>query len=142
MSSFSLRSETEEVQKKVMETINEIKETKERNAELRLQLYNTLEMLGMQVDDAINCEDIGYTVKMVITNNSQIVKEDLEALGVAPEVIEKATKRWTSRNHMRLTPKKYIKDEGATAPKSPGNKTYDGMGEGIARINEGGSRWR
>ena len=124
-----------------METINENKETKERNGELRLQLYNTLEMLGMQVDDAINCEDIGYTVKMVITQNEKIIKEDLEALGVAPEVIEKATKRWTSRNHMRLTPKKYIKDEGATAPKSPENKTYGGTGGGTKRVTDAELLW-
>ena len=137
MSKFNLKNETEEIQKKVMDTITQIKETKERNNELRLQLYNTLEMLGMQVDDAINCEDIGYTVKMVITNNSQIVKEDLEALGVAPEVIEKATKRWQSRKHMRLTPKKLLAD----VPKPLKNKTYGGTDGGTSRVNVSGSRW-
>ena len=136
MSRFSLRSEPEEVQKKVMETINEIKETKERNGELRLQLYNTLEMLGMEVDDAINCEDIGYTVKMVINESEKIDKEALEALGVAPEVIEKATKRWQSRRHMRLTPKKYQPDDGSVMPKPLENKTYGGTGGGTKRVNE------
>ena len=138
MSRFSLRSKPVEVQKKVLETIKEITETKERNGELKVQLYNTLEMLGMEVDDSINCVDIGYTVKMVVSESERIVKEDLEALGVAPEQIEKATRRWQSKRHMRLTPKKYLSDDGSLIPKPPENKTYGGTNSG----NEVSSLWR
>ena len=93
-------------------------------------------MLGMEVNDTINCDDIGYSAKMVITDSEKIITEDLEALGVVPKVIEKATRRWTSRRHMRLTPKKYIADDGSVASKPPENKTYGGTGGGTKRVNE------
>ena len=86
-----------------------------RSAVLRQQLLTTLEVLGLEVGDSMEAEDLGLYVKVASMTRNRFTTESLEGAGVPAELIEKATLTSHSRPHLRIAP---LKDKGRQNAKS------------------------
>ena len=106
---INLSEEPEEIRTLIEEFLKELlkirsskKALNERDSHLRVQLINTLDNMGLDEGDSIAAPELGLTVTLRRNTISKLDVGSLLALGVSPDLIEKATKQNQSKVYVKL----------------------------------------